>query len=242
VNSALYEGTLQHDRRAPRRHLFRTRIAMPLLDLAEVDDVVANHPLWSAERRNAVSFRRADFLGDPDTPLDTAVRELVETRTGTRPTGRVLVLAHLRTWGWLFNPIVIYFCMDGTGEEVEALVLDVTNTPWHEHHAYVLPGGTGEHRFAKELHVSPFFGMDHVYRLRIGRPGDRLIVRLALLDAGHVTFEATLALRRRSISRASLGRLLWRYPMLTARISTGIYVQALRLRAKRVPVHAHPSR
>ena len=242
MNSSLYEGTLRHDRRAPRRHAFAMRVAMPFLDLDELDEVVARHPLWSRERRNAVSFRRADFLGDPAVPLDTAVRDVVEARTGKRPRGPVRVLAHVRTWGWLFNPIAVYFCMDAAGEGIEALVLDVTNTPWHEHHAYVIDGGEGEHYFAKELHVSPFFGMDHRYRLRLTRPGERLVVRLALLDGDAVAFEATLALRRRPISRAALGRLLWRYPLLTARVSTGIYAQALRLRAKGLPVHPHPAR
>lgn len=237
----MYEGTLRHDRRSPRRHVFRTRVAMPFLDLDELDDVVAHHPLWSVERRNAVSFRRADFLGDPAVSLDTAVRDLVEARTGRRPTGPVRLLAHVRTWGWLFNPIAIYFCMDAAGEDIEALVLDVTNTPWHEHHTYVIAGGEGEHRFPKELHVSPFFGMNHEYRLRLNRPGERLVVRLALLDGDDVAFEATLALRRRLISRSALGRLLWRYPLLTARVSTGIYAQALRLRAKGLPVYAHPA-
>ena len=51
-------------------------------------------------------------------------------------------------------------CTDAGGDRIEALVLEVTNTPWHERHAYVLDGGAGEHRFAKALHVSPFFGMD----------------------------------------------------------------------------------
>lgn len=242
MNSSLYEGTLRHDRRSPRRHVFRQRVAMPLLDLDEIDELVDHHPLWSAERPNAVSFRRADFLGDPAAPLHAAVRDLVEERTGRRPTGPIRLLAHLRTWGWLFNPIAIYLCMDAVGEEIEALVLDVTNTPWHEHHTYVIAGGEGEHRFPKELHVSPFFGMGYDYRLRLNRPGERLVVSLALLDGDAVTFEATLALQRRAISRKALGRLLWRYPLLTARVSTGIYAQALRLRAKGVPVHAHPDR
>lgn len=242
MRSALYEGTLRHDRRSPRRHVFRQRVAMPLLDLDELDEVVGHHPLWSVERPNAVSFRRSDFLGDPAAPLHTAVRDLVEERLGRRPTGPIRVLAHLRTWGWLFNPIAIYFCMDALDEDIDALVLDVTNTPWRQHHRYVIAGGAGEHRFPKELHVSPFFGMDHDYRLQLSRPGERLVVRLAVLADDAVAFEATLALRRRAISRKALGRLLWRYPLLTARVSTGIYAQALRLRAKGVPVHAHPDR
>jgi DUF1365 family protein len=241
VNSALYEGTLRHNRRGPHAHAFKTSVVMPLLDLAEIEAAFALHPLWSVERSNAVSFRRADFLGDSDVPLDVAVRALVRERTGTSPTGPIRVLTHVRTWGWLFNPITIYFCMDEDGARVDAVVLDVTNTPWHEHHAYVL-AGSGVHRFPKELHVSPFFGMDHEYVLRLSEPGDNLAVQLSLLDGEDVVFDASLALRRRAISRAALGRVLWRYPMLTVRVSTGIYVQALRLWAKGAPLFPHPSR
>jgi DUF1365 family protein len=241
VNSALYEGTLHHRRAAPR-HAFTYPVAMPYLDLAEIGEVAAHHPLWSVERPNAVSFRRADFLGDPDQPLDAAVRDLVEARLGRRPAGPIRMLAHLRTWGWLFNPITIYACYDATDDRIEALVLEVTNTPWHEHHAYVLEGGAGEHRFAKGLHVSPFFGMDQEYRLHLTDPGDRLVVHLAVLEAGDVVFDATLALRRRPISRRALGRVIWRYPLLTLRVSAGIHWQALRLRLKGARFHPHPAK
>lgn len=242
MNSAIYEGTLRHRRLEPRRHTFGYRLAMPYLDLDELEEVFSRHPLWGVDRRNAVSFRRADFLGDPHVPLGVAVRDLVEARTGSRPTGPVHMLAHVRTWGWLFNPIAVYFCFDQSAERVQSLVLDVTNTPWHEHHAYVIDEGAGEHRFTKELHVSPFFGMDQQYRLRVTEPSDRLVVNLASLEGGHVVFDAALTLRRREVSRASLGRVLWRYPLLTLRVSTGIYSQALRLWAKGAPFHAHPTR
>jgi DUF1365 family protein len=72
--------------------------------------------------------------------------------------------------------------------------------------------------------------------------GDRLVVSLASVESGKVVFDATLALHRRGLSRAALGRVLWRYPLLTLRISTGIYSQALRLWAKGSPFHAHPER
>ena len=101
--------------------------------------------------------------------------------------------------------------LDESGSRVDALVLHVTNTPWHERHAYVIDGGVGEHRFPKRLHVSPFFGMDQEYRLRVTQPGDRLTVSLAALEGGRVVFDASLVLRRRPISRAALGRVLWRY-------------------------------
>ncbi len=58
-----------------------------------------------------------------------------------------------------------------TGTEVETTVVEVTNTPWHERTAYVL-AGTGVHRVAKGMHVSPFLPMGLTHRFTIGEPGD----------------------------------------------------------------------
>lgn len=242
MNSAIYEGTVRHRRHGAHRHEFEYRVAMPYLDLGELEDVFARHPLWSLERPNAVSFRRADFLGDPDAPLDAAVRDLVHSQTGSRPAGPVRMLTHVRTWGWLFNPITVYVCMDASDENIVALVLEVTNTPWRERHAYVIDGGEGEHRFPKMLHVSPFLGMEQEYRLRVSHPGRNLVIHLSNLEGDAVVFDATLALLRREISRSALGRVLWRYPLLTLRVSMGIYRQALRLWSKGARLHPHPGR
>jgi hypothetical protein len=214
---------------------------MPLLDLAEIDDVTRLHPLWSSGHPAPAWFRRADFIGDPSTSLEETVRGLVEKRAGRRPTGPISLLANVRTWGWLFNPISLYFCLDVGGTGVEALVAEVENTPWHERCSYVV-GPPGSHRFAKVMHVSPFLPMDVDYELTYGVPGERLIVQLDVLRGDARLFGATLSLHRRVLNRPALGRLLWAYPALTHRISAGIYAQAARLRLKGAPFHVHPAR
>jgi len=239
--SAVYTGRVVHHRHTPVVHRFSYRIAMVYLDLSEVDAVCDRHPLWSVERPNAVTFRRSDFLGDPAVPLDTAVRDLVEARTGSRPDGPIGVLTQLRTWGWLFNPITTYYCWDPATGQVSTVVVEVTNTPWHERTAYVLPG-TGVHREEKQLHVSPFLPMGLVHRFAVGEPGRRL--RLAVDDfAGEeLVFAASMSLTREEVGRRSLGGVLWRFPLMTLRVSLGIYRQALALRRKGVPFHRHPER
>ena len=168
-----------------------TDVAMPLLDLAEIDAVTGLHPLWSSRRPAPVWFRRADFLGDPAVPLDEAVRDLVEERSGRRPSGPVALLANLRTWGWLFNPISLYFCTGGDGTTIETLVAEVENTPWHERRSYVV-GAPGRHRFAKTMHVSPFLPMDVDYVLRYSAPAERLVVRLDVVRGDERLLGATL--------------------------------------------------
>ena len=89
MRSAIFEGTVFHRRVRPVRHEFTQRVALPLLDLDEVDEVCSYHPLWSSHRANAVHFRRSDFYGPPQQPLAEAIRDLVEERTGARPEGSV---------------------------------------------------------------------------------------------------------------------------------------------------------
>ena len=103
--SALYEGWVAHRRLGPVDHGFRYRISMPLLDLDELPDVLDRHPLWSARRPALVRWRRRDFLGDPESSLAEAARDLVRERTGSAPKGPVRLLAGLRFAGHAFNPI-----------------------------------------------------------------------------------------------------------------------------------------
>ena len=241
LRSGIYEGRVVHNRHTPVDHRFTYRIALVLLDLSEVDVICRLHPLWSNEGHNGVSFRRADYLGDRSVPLDVAIRDLVEERTGNRPDGPISVLTQLRTWGWLFNPITTYYCYDPTGITVTTTVIEVTNTPWHERTAYVLDG-TGTHQVAKGMHVSPFLPMGLTHRFTIGAPGERLTLVIDDFDGDELVFGASMALTRHPAGRSALGRLLWRFPFMTLRVSLGIYRQALAIRRKGVPFHPHPDK
>jgi DUF1365 family protein len=240
VRSAIYEGTLVHHRFATVDHRFSYRVAMPFVDLEEIDKLCGLHPLWSAEQPNVVSFRRRDFLPDRPGTLDEAVRDLVAERLGHRPDGPVAMLAHLRTWGWLFNPITLFYCFDPEGHHVEALLAEVTNTPWHERHVYVV-GAPGKHRFSKALHVSPFFDSDMAYELAYGEPGARLGVSMRNIRGAETLFSAGLRLARQDADRRTLGRLIWSHRLMTMRVSAGIYRQALALRRAGVPIVPHPA-
>lgn len=246
--SAVYEGVVRHRRHEPVRHEFAHPIAFLYLDLAELPHVFDGHALWSARRPAPAWFRRADYLGDPRTPLDEAVRDLVEERAGDRPDGPIRLLTHLRYLGHCFNPVSFYYCFDAAGEHVRHVLAEVTNTPWGERHSYVLSRAAGtedpvmEDGFPKVFHVSPFMGMDHSYRWRMVEPGDRLLVHIDSDRAGRRAFDATLTLDRRPLDRRSLRRVLLRYPAATMAVSARIYLHAARLKLKGAPYFPHPER
>ena len=237
-NSAIYEGVLAHRRSEPREHAFSYRVSMLYLDLDEVPELFDRHPLWSARRPAPGWFRRSDYLGDPGVPLDEAVRMLVAERTSYRPEGPVRVLTTARCFGHCFNPVSFYYCFDPSGEQVEAVVAEVTNTPWGERHAYVSRELTSRH--AKVLHVSPFFELDYEYELRMSAPAEALEVSIGSERGGRREFEARLALERRPLTARSSSALLLGGPPMSMKVSAGIYAQALRLWLKGIRVQPHP--
>ncbi len=245
--SAIYEGWVSHRRLRPLRHDFRYRIFMPLLDLAELPEVLDPHPLWSARRPAFARVRRESFLGDAAVPLREAVGGLLSQRLGRRPEGPIRLLAQPSYLGVAFNPVSFVFCHRPSGE-LDAVVAEVTNTPWGERHAYVLdalagtPGadGTVSGRVEKRMHVSPFLGTEQHYEWWTNPPGESLRLGLRNIEAGEPVFEASLVLRRREINRRLMSRLPLTYPPATIATLARIYAQALRLRIKGAPWFAHP--
>ncbi|MGE0552269.1 MAG: DUF1365 domain-containing protein [Gemmatimonadales bacterium] len=248
MKSALYEGMVRHRRLSPVPHRFRQRLFMVYLDLEELPRVFAGTRLWSVDRAAPAWFRRADYLGASGRPLDHAVRNLVERRIGHRPSGPIRMLTHLRYWGFVFNPVTFYYCFEPAGEAVEAIVAEVTNTPWNERYAYVLDGrsardGSGtRHRLTKRFHVSPFMPMSHDYHWRFSTPGRSLVVHMESVAERAKVFDATLALRRRPITGRTLRGALLKYPAMTLAVVAGIYWQAAALWIKGAPFHSHPER
>lgn len=248
MQSAIYLGWVSHRRRLPTQNAFRYRMFMMWLDLAELDRVFARRWFWSTRRLALARYRRSDYLAPHDQPLDVAVRDLVEARTGRRPEGAIRMLGHLRYFGHCFNPVTFYYCYD-RDDRLETLVAEITNTPWQERHQYVLPVAQAEAdgarfvwRFHKDFHVSPFLPMDMDYEWRFDAPADRLNVHMVNRREGQLMFDATLALSRIPISGASLAAALARFPLLTIKVVAMIHWQALRLWLKRTPFFTHPER
>jgi DUF1365 family protein len=247
MHSRIYKGWVRHRRMAPTPHQFSYRIFMLYLDLAELPQAFDRVPFWSARRRAPGQFRREDYLGPAAVPLDQAVRDLVQARLSRRPTGPIRLLTHLRYFGYCFNPVSFYYCYDDAGENLDAIVAEITNTPWGERHAYVMDaaaaGAQRLKRFAfdKHFHVSPFMPMDMQYDWRFNVPQQHLFVHMQNFKDGDAVFDATLALNREPWGAAALVRLLAGFPFMTVKVMAAIHWQALRLWLKKTPVYDHPT-
>ena len=246
--SCIYEGQVRHRRFRPVVNQFRYRVFLMYLDLSELHTLFAGTLFWSADHFNLAYFRRRDHLGDPHVPLDRAVRDLVEEKTGIRPRGAIRLLTHLRYFGYCFNPASFYYCYDHSGERVDNIVVQIHNTPWGEEHCYVLDEAHNENpapgfkRFQhpKEFHVSPFMPMDIWYDWRFKEPGKTLNVHFMNYHSGQKIFDATLTLTRRDLTPHNLTRMFLSHPPMTLKVITMIHWQALRLWLKGAKFYVHP--
>ena len=173
MKSCIYTGHVGHRRYEPVGNRFRYSLFMMYLDLSELDQLFRGKIFWSMERPNIAWFRRRDYLGDPDLPLDTAIRNLVKRRLDISIEGPIRMLTHLRYFGYIFNPVTFYYSFDRSDSRVEAITADITNTPWGDRHSYLLDASDRNSsademhfRFGKNFHVSPFMDMDMEYDWR----------------------------------------------------------------------------
>ncbi|MEO8497387.1 MAG: DUF1365 domain-containing protein, partial [Planctomycetota bacterium] len=247
MHSCLYEGIVTHCRREPVEHRFQYRLFMVYLDLDELPRLAGNRGLFGRNKCASRSFLRSDHLFDPSRPLADEVREIIREQTGQRCAGPIRLLTQLRYFGYYMSPLNLYYAFDEGGQHVEAVVAEVSNTPWNERHCYVLwdgnrASGTDELRYShpKEFHVSPFMGMDIEYHWHLTEPAAQLRLHLANTHNSRQLFDAGMTLDRRELSRRQLRRMTLRYPMMTAQISVAIYYQALKLWWKKCPYYPHP--
>lgn len=238
IASAIYHGFVTHTRIAPTRHAFRYRVFSLLLDLDEMDAFASRSWIFARNRRGIIGFHDEDH-GD-GRPLREWLTAMLRN-AGIDADGPVRVLCYPRLFGFVFNPLSVWFCHARSGA-LAAIVYEVHNT-FGERHAYVLPvqnNTTGiKHGCAKDFYVSPFLSMECEYDFRIQPPNKNVLIFIREKERGKPVLTAAFAGERRPLTDGNLVLALVSHPLMTLKIVGAIHFEALRLWLKRVPTHAH---
>lgn len=237
MRSALYTGFVAHKRFTPRVHAFRYGVFSLLLDLDELPDLDRRLKLFSWNHAGLFSFHDRDH-GD-GRPLRAWLDGLLSA-AGITADGKRHVLCYPRIFGYVFNPISVWFCHD-RGGVLKAMIYEVHNT-YDERHSYVLPAPDGDairHDCAKDFYVSPFLSQDCRYHFRILPPGEKVAVVIHEEEAGAPILDASFTGRRRALGDSALLAMLLAYPLMTLKVVAAIHFEAVRLMLKGIARHPH---
>lgn len=218
---ALYECRITHVRTTPLRNVFTYGTYQWLVDL---DDL----PRPGLALRLLAGFSARDHLGDPGRGIRENLGRFLAAHGIDLDGGRILMLAHARVLGYVFNPLTVYWChrADGT---LACVVAEVHNT-YGQRHAYLLrTDERGRAHTAKEFYVSPFYPVDGQYRMSLPEPGPRLALTVVLDRPGGHSFVASVHGRRMPASGSALVRAALRHPWSTAAVAGRIRWQGIRL-------------
>ncbi|WP_346010780.1 DUF1365 domain-containing protein [Streptomyces sp. SID5910] len=229
----LYPCETVHVRLDPVRHTLRHRTYLWLVDLDRL-------PVLPRLLRPLAGFSATDhFTGDAPS-LRAALDGFLAARGVDLEGGRVLMLAHARVLGHVFNPLTLYWCHGPDGAP-RCVVAEVHNT-YGERHAYLLhPDATDTAETDKDFYVSPFFPVDGRYRMRLPLPAERLALTVRLDRPGARPFTATVRGTRREATPAALLRLALRHPLSTLAVAAGIRRHGIRLYLRGLPVQPRPA-
>ncbi|MUL76900.1 DUF1365 domain-containing protein [Mycolicibacterium sp. CBMA 226] len=226
--------TIHHARTVPVRHTFTYRSYSWLVDLDAV-------PTFPYLLRPLAGFHAADHVGDPHRTL----RENVDSYLGEHGIdlsgGRIRMLANARVFGFVFNPLTLYWCHDADGTLVCAIA-EVHNT-YGGRHRYLLPADQlGQMTVPKAFYVSPFNPVSGRYVLRVPEPArDRLRVAITLLDpSGGVVLAATWTGSIHPARPATVLATALAAPLAPLLVAARIRWQGVRLWARGLPLHPRP--
>lgn len=232
---ALVVGQVSHTRRVPVRHSLRHRDYQWLVD---VDDL-PRPPLWL---RPLAGFTAGDHLdgGAAGGGIRGDLAAFL-ARHGVRlePEDRVLMLAHARVLGHVFDPLTVFWAQapDGT---VRAVVFEVHNT-YAERHAYLLEVDRHGHaRTDKAFYVSPFNDVSGRYEIRLRLDPDRVSVTVGLDRDGVRVLTATSSGVPEPATRRALVRVSLTHLLMPQRVSALIRLHGVRLWLRGLPVRQRP--
>jgi len=235
-----------HRRLEPVRHRFRYRVFSMLVEIDGVDALARGLRLLSHNRFNLLSFHDRDHGPRDGAPLRPWVEGHLAAQGIDLAGGPIFLHCFPRLWGFVFNPLSLFFCYHADGRLL-AVLHEVKNT-FGQQHGYLLavdparaPGAPILQACAKRFHVSPFIEMEAAYRFRLHEPEARLSILIRQHGRGGEILVATHTARRRPLSDGQLLRAVVAHPLMTFKVVAAIHWEALRLWLKGARYRAPPA-
>jgi len=145
--------------------------------------------------------------------------------------GTIKLLCFPRFFGYVFNPLSIFYCYD-RNFKLKAILYEVKNT-FNEQHTYVFRSSPTSkvvfHKCNKKFYVSPFIQMKTFYNFRLSKPGKNINVLIKQADKYGNLLIAQQTGKKIKLNSKNLFYQFLKHPLMSFKVIGAIHFEALRL-------------
>ena len=241
IGHHIIAGDVMHARLSPKKNGFRYKTFNVAINLSDLENLPLNH-----NRFGLLSFYDRDHGAGDGSDLSQWARDILAENGLGDLHGDIILVTMPRVMGYVFNPVSFWLCHDQSGA-CRAVLCEVNNT-FGERHVYLCahPDGRPINRYEKleaekVFHVSPMLHREGHYRFVFDLTADRFGVWIDHYDADkQKTLTTWLIGDMQAMSKASLRKVFFRYPLITLKVTFLIHWQALKLLAKGIRYISKP--
>jgi len=232
--SCIYSGFVTHQRFKPKKHFFSYKTFSLLIDLDEIKDIEKKISFFSYNKFNILSFYNIDHGFRDGSSLVNWVKKTLKKSNINFSLGKIKLLSYPRFFGYVFNPLSIFYCYD-KNQRLRAILYEVKNT-FNEQHTYVFRCTPSSnlifHKCNKKFYVSPFIEMKTFYNFRLLKPGKKINVLIKQQDSTGLLLVAHQTGKRLDLTSKNLFLEFLSHPLMSIKVIMAIHFEAFRLWAK----------
>ena len=235
-SSCIYSGLITHKRFKPKKHFFTYKTFSLLIDLDEVKEVEKKINFFSYNKFNILSFYNVDHGPRDGSSLTKWAKKILSKKNINIKNGKIKLLCFPRFFGYVFNPLSIFYCYD-KNTKLKAVLYEVKNT-FNEQHTYVFRGKPYSniifHKCNKKFYVSPFIAMKTFYNFRLSIPKKNINIVIKQNDLKGPLLVASQTGKRIKLNSQNLLYQFLKHPLMSFKVITAIHFEAFRLWIKGV--------
>ena len=230
-SSCIYSGLIIHKRFKPKKHFFSYRAFSLLIDLNEISNLEKKINFFSHNKFNILSFYNIDHGPRDGSSLKRWVEKTLLKSKVNIKNGTIKLLCFPRFFGYVFNPLSIFYCYD-KNSKLKAILYEVKNT-FNEQHTYVFRSSNRSnlilHKCEKKFYVSPFIKMKTFYNFRLSKPSNRISVLIKQEDSNGLLLVASQTGKKINLNNKNLFLQFIKHPLMSFKIIVAIHFEAFRL-------------
>ena len=241
VEPRLLFGRVMHGRLFPKRNSFTYGIYYLTLPLSQLKSMAISYNQFAP-----LSFYDRDHGECNGRDLESWARNILQDY-GINVDGEITLVCMPRVLGYVFNPVSFWLCHD-KGNNLRAVLCEVHNT-FGERHTYLC--AHEDHRAItsndilkgnKIFHVSPLLKREGFYEFRFDVRDNKFAVWIDYFDGeGQKQLVTSLIGNFETMTKSSLRKAFWTYPLVTFKAITLIHWQALKLLVKGIKYIPRPT-